>query len=216
MKTKLFATFLGCVIVLAACKKETSGSTTTNSDTTDYQPTSTGSTWTYNSSSQGSYTETATGTDTTINGDKYSVFSNSNGAAANRYVNKSNGVYKVYSYVAPLQQTLTLTYLKDVSVGTNWEDNVTVTTNNIAIPVNFKYNIASRDGDKTVNGIDFKNVIEVTYDVSANIPLTGTVQVGTGQDYYAKGVGLITRVINANVQGTAFSDSTYLVSYQIK
>src|SRR3954468_10893793 len=135
MKTKLFVALTAFVVVFAACKKDDNDTTDNGGPTEDYQPTSAGSTWQYNSTTSGSYTETAaeSGRDSTIDGEKYVAFDNSNGGT--RYVNKNNGVYKSYSYFEQIQKDLKLTYLKDADAGTTWQDVVTYSYNGIDIPI---------------------------------------------------------------------------------
>src|SRR5437763_8151167 len=152
MKTKLFAALTAFVVVFAACQKENNDGTDNGGTTEDYQPTSAGSTWQYTSSTSGSYTETATGGDSTISGEKFSIFDNT--ASGRRYVNKNNGIYTSYGYVPQIDTSLTLLYLKDADAGTTW----TNVGQYSGIPVTLTYTIASRDGNKTVNGTSFKNV----------------------------------------------------------
>jgi len=216
MKTKLLSVLSAFVLVMAACQKEHSDDTTNNGSTTDYQPTTAGSTWQYSSTSQGNYTETATGTDTTISGQQFSAIDNS--VSGRRYVNKNNGTYTSYGRFPQLDTTLQLTYLKDAAAGTSWEDDKIYTINSFPVPIKVTYTIASRDNDKTVNNITYKNVIAVNTTISANIPLTGEVNVAQAQQFYAKGVGLILQTFSAQVPGsqTTVSDSTYLLSSTIK
>src|SRR5215218_1427842 len=145
MKTKLVAALTAFVVVFAACQKDPD-ETDNGGTTEDYQPTSAGSTWQYNSSSSGSYTETATTRDSTIDGETYVAFDNS--AGGTRYVNKNNGVYKSFSYFKEINKNLKLTYLKDAAAGTAWEEVINYNFNGIDIPITFKYTITSRDADK--------------------------------------------------------------------
>src|SRR5437764_6482700 len=151
MKTKLIIVLSAGVLAFAACKKDNKNDTTNTGTTTDYQPTSAGSNWQYNSSSQGSYSETASGTDTTISGQKFFAIDNS--ASGRRYINNNNGVYTSYGRVPQLDTTLTLLYLKDAPAGTTW-NNVSVYS---GIPVTLTYTIASRDGTMQVNNQTFKD-----------------------------------------------------------
>lgn len=216
MKTKLFIALTVLITVFAACQKDPEEATEPPLETTeDYQPTSAGSTWQYNSSTSGAYTETAVSGDSTIGGEKYFKFDNSENGR--RYINKNGGVYKTYGYVQEIDEYLTLTYLKDVAAGATWEDNVNFTASGITVPIKFKYTIANRDGDKEVNGKTYKNVIGVDVAISANSALVGgNVTIATGRQFYAKGVGSISSSLDFDALGTVITDSTYLVSYQIK
>ena len=72
MKTNLFVALTAFVLVFAACNKDDEDTNNNGGGTTeDYQPTSEGSTWQYNSSSSGTYTETAVAGDTTISGQSF-------------------------------------------------------------------------------------------------------------------------------------------------
>lgn len=214
MKTKIFIALSACVMAFAACQKENKDDNTdTGGNTTDYQPTSAGSTWQYNSSHDGVYTETATGTDTTIGGQKFFAFDND--LSGRRYINKNGGIYTSFGPVPQLDTALTLLYLKDAPAGTTWP-NVGVYS---GIPITLNYTIASRDGEMTVNGNNFKDVIALNFTVTTANPLTGeTISLATGKQYYAKGVGAITSTLHLAVPNTTISidDSTYLDHYQIK
>lgn len=212
MKTKLLIALTAFVTVFAACQKDTED-TTDNGNTReeDYQPTSAGSTWQYNSTSQGTYTETATGKDTTISGQKFFAFDNS--ANGRRYVNNNNGIYTSYGYVPQIDTTLMLLYLKDADAGTTW----TNTSVYMGVPISLNSKITSRDGEKTVNGTAYKNVIAVDFTITAPNPLSGQMlTVATGQQFYAKGVGAILSTLHLNAGGIRVNDSTYLVSHTIK
>ncbi len=211
MKTKILAG-LSFLLVLGACQKDTpatdGGGTTPE---TDYQPVTPGSTWQYSSTSSGNYSETAVAGDTTIEGEKYYFLDNSNDGR--RYINKSANVYKTYGYVKQIDQYVNITYLKDAAVGTTWKSTVTYN----AIPVDFNFMLVSRDGTKTVNGKEYQNVIAVDYTITADNPLLGGRQtLATGHRFYAKGVGSISSSLNFDALGTVVTDSTYLISSDIK
>lgn len=216
MKTKFFVALAAFVLSFTACQKDNDDDNGGGNAETDYQPVTAGSTWQYNSTT-GSYTETATGTDTTIEGEKYYAIDNSENER--RYVSKSGIVYKTYGFVEELQQSLQLTYLKDAAVGTTWDEPETVTYGSFTIPVVFKYTITSRDSDKIVNNKTYEDVIAVDVAVSANhLLLGGNRTVATGQQFYAKGVGSILSTFNFAVEelDIEVSDSTYLVTSDIK
>jgi hypothetical protein len=210
MKTKFFVALAAFVTVFSACQKDPDDNNNGGADNKDYQPTTAGSTWQYRSTASGDYTETATGQDTTINGQKYFIFrSEENGS---RYVNKANNVYTTFGYVQQVDQTINIIYLKDAAVGTTW----TNSANYNGFPVDLTYTIVSRDGEKVVNGTTYRDVIELNFTVSTNNPLTGLLTVATGKQFHAKGVGSITSTFNFELQNNTASDSTYLVSASIK
>ena len=216
MKTKLVAAFAAFVLVFSACQKDPDENTPDGGNATDdYQPTTVGSTWTYNSTTSGTYTETVVDKDTTINGENYKAFDNS--ANGRRYISKNGNVYKLYGRVQELEQNLNLTYLKDAAAGTTWQEDVVLTVQSFPIPVTFKYTIASRDADKVVNNVTYNNVIAVDIALSANSPLVGgNLNIATGRQFHAKGVGTISSSFALDALGTEVNDSTYLVSHEIK
>ena len=212
MKTKLLVALSTFVLVFSACQKDPDDTTDNpGTETEDYQPTSAGSTWQYNSTNAGSYTETALAGDTTISGQKYFIIESTDNDR--RYINKNGGIYTQYGYVEEIDETLNLVYLKDAAVGTTWEQSVDYN----GVPVVFNFTIVSRDGDKVVNGTTYNNVVAVDLEVVANSPLVGgEVTIATGRQFYAKGIGSISSSLNFSALGTEISDSTYLVSYDIK
>ncbi|HVF95918.1 MAG TPA: hypothetical protein VM871_01270 [Flavisolibacter sp.] len=209
MKTKLLIALIAFTTVFTACKKDDDDTPDGGgTDTGDYQPVTAGSTWQYHSESSGTYTETALGTDTTIEGEKYYKFDNT--ANGRRYISKSNGVYKQYGYVQELQKSVNLKYLVDGAVGTNWTEEETISQGPISVPVKAKFNIASRDGSKVVNGHTYNSVIAVDIAITANV-LGTELPVATAHQFYAKGVGAISSSLNLDFQGETAMDSTYLV-----
>jgi hypothetical protein len=214
MKTKLFLALAAFVLTFAACQKE-NDDTESGGSTDDYQPTSVGSKWQYNSTLQGAYTETAVAGDTTIEGDQYLKFdeSYSNNESSRRYVNKSNSTYTSYSLIPVADTAVKLVYLKDADVGTSWTNTAVYNS----IPITLTSTIVSRDGTKEVNGTNFTGVIALDYTISAPNPITGqSTTIATGQQFYAKGVGAITSTLHLSAGTQTINDSTYLVSYDIK
>ena len=216
MKMK-FVFVLAAFVVIASCKKENSADNSNNGDTTDYQPSSIGSTWQYSSTSQGDFSETVVNDDTTITttAGAQQFFAIDNSVAGRKFINKTNGIYTSYGYVAEIDTSVTLQYLQDRPAGTTWSQTTTYSN----VPISLNYTIASRDADKTVNNIVYKNVIGLTYAVVATVPLAGTVTIASGQSFYAKGVGLITQITNTNTSLPGvpqISDTTILLSSSIK
>jgi hypothetical protein len=215
MKTKLFLALAAFALTFAACQKENDDTENGGTTEEDYQPTSAGSTWQYSSTTSGDYTETATETHKTIEGDDFVAFALSSGDTT--FISKNNNTYKSYSYFEEIQEYLKLTYLKDADAGTTWEDVVNYEYNGVSIPITFKYTITSRDGDKVINNKTYNNVIAVDTKISASsLIVGGDGTIATGERLYAKGVGAISSTLHFSALGTTVSDSTYLVSYDIK
>jgi hypothetical protein len=103
-------------------------------------------------------------------------------------MSKVNGVYRAYGNFDPVGQVVELVYLKDSAVGCNWTNRITVS----GFSNYHKYTVSRRDISYTVNGKLFNPVIELNYDFSIDNPLGGgSLTIGGGKYYYAKGVGTI-------------------------
>jgi hypothetical protein len=212
---KNFTSLLIAAVLLAACQKEihgdiVPGGTTSNSD---YQPVTANSEWNYHSTTAGDYMVRSIGEDTMINGTKYYKFDNiNNGTAVRFYVSKTNGIYHNYGFFPQAAQQIDLVLLKDSAVGTTWTNELPAG----AVSSYHKYTIAAKGQQRTVNGKAFSNVIEVNYEMSIDNPLGGgTIQAGTGKNYWAKGVGVIESFYNIGFFGINTSDTTRLVTYTI-
>lgn len=215
---KKILVFVSAVFILLSCQKEIddtlSGSGNGNTGSGDYQPTSANSQWEYNSTTAGNYTLKSLGTDTIINGRKYYKFDRMAGSASERgYMSKLNGIYRQYGEFEPAGQVLEMIYLKDSAVGTSWTETITVS----GFSNYHKYTVSARDIQRTVNGMNFKNVIELNYEMLLDDPLGGAIiQAGGGKQYYAKNVGAIESWFKVSFFGINVSDTTKLVSYDIK
>ena len=218
MKYLLFS--LLAVLFFAACQKEVDGGLGNSGggggggNTTDYQPVSANSEWDYTSTIGGASHMVALGTDTTINGLRYYKFNTTSGGASEiGYISKVNGVYRTYGNFDPVGQVVELVYLKDSAVGTNWTNRITVN----GFSNYHKYTVSRRDIQHTVNGRSYNTVIELSYDFSVDDLLGGgTISVGGGKYYYAKGVGLIEGYFGFDFFGVSSTDTTRLLNYTIR
>jgi hypothetical protein len=109
-------------------------------------------------------------------------------------------------------------YLKDnLNVNETWVDVKTVPYQTLSIPVTLNYSIKEKGTSRTVLNNNFSNVTHVRLDISAIAPIG---PVGSGEFYYAAGVGLIDQTITINDLtpfGIPPSVTTQkLVSYSIK
>lgn len=214
---KYLILILFSAFIFTACQKEIdggSGNGGAGSTSSDYQPVTANSEWNYSSTSAGNYSVKSLGTDTTINGKKYYKFDNITPQGAVRsYIAKVNGVYWQYGESPVGGVILEQIFLKDSAIGTNWTNTITISGFN-----NYhKYTVSARDLQRTVNGKNFSNVIELTYEMSVDDPIGGGVlSTGGGKQYYAKGVGAIESYFNVGFLGISVSDTTKLVSYTIK
>lgn len=200
------------MLIFAGC-----GSKDTPTPAADYSPLTANSTWTYQTTTVGTFTLTSTNRDTTISGKTFHVFTNSNGG--NNYMGKSGNDYYRFGVLPGIAPNgFDETYLKDnVDVNGTWSiiQNATPPGISTPVPVNLTYTIAEKGVQRTVAGKTYTNVIHV----KLNIAALG-IQGGNGDFYYSAGVGLIesTLVINANPTfGIVASNQTQmLTNYSIK
>ena len=197
------------VFFMAGCSKKDSTDQTPPAPDV-YVNTNAGSTWTYhedNSSggtSVGSdYTVTSTDADTTIGSRKYHIYSNSYGGS--RYLNISGHDYYQFDSI-PVGAGITVErlYLKDdVAMGAGWEQTAEITVTGIPIPISLKItnNIVDKGITRTVNGVDYTNVIHVSSSLSS--PLITSGFTSSIDSYFAPKYGLIenTTIIDLNYMG---------------
>lgn len=204
------------VFLFTKCKKDDSSTTTA-----DYSPLTIGSTWTYNYKQNAStptvFTVTATANDTTVgNGKKYKILTSTQGI--NTYMLKSgHDYYRFVSYPTVGISNHEEHYLKDnVAVNSTWSD-----TANFAYPgatfsltANLVYKIVGTGVDTTVNGTNYNDVIHVR--LTASVPLLAP-DIGGGDFYYAKNIGMIYSSISlASAGQPSFSSTQQLASHEIK
>jgi hypothetical protein len=197
---KLFFPIL-CIILFTQCKK--------SSDTpaSDYLPLTVGTNWTYISNGVTSKL-TVTNKDTVALGRTYKVVSNNNGA--NQYHGKSgNDYYRFATFQGFFPNGVEELYLKgDGNVNASWQFTVNVNFGGIAIPVTASYVITEKGITKNVQGKSYTNVVHVVLTLSSGL--------GSGDFYYAKGIGMISSSLNITIPGSATSNTTELTAYEIK
>jgi hypothetical protein len=151
---------------------------------------------------------TCSGQDTTIEHVSYTTLQSNIGES---YVNKNNGNYNFIGMMGgPGVGSLSLLMLKDNQpVGTTWSDSTIVS----GFPAVFNFSIKGKGLSIVVNGVTYKNVIEVEYTVPIPVPfVTG---VATTVDmYYGLDVGVIESVMQPSVTGD--SESIILTSVSVK
>ena len=196
---------------LGACKKNTTPATVE----TDFLPLTTGNNWTYQIAGANSFTLTITNKDTLINGRNYKVATNS--AGSNVYQIKTGTDYYRYSAMPGLAPNgIEELYLKEGLVNGAWSNTVLVNIPGSGnINVTLKYTIAETGISKTVFGKLYTDVIHVKLDVSTTIIIN--LNLGSGDFYYAKGVGMINSFVTMSAPGQpTTTQQTDLVSYQLK
>jgi len=213
--------------VLTSCQKELSFDTPPGNaggggggtTATDYQPVSAGSEWNYVSTGPtGDYKVISLGSDSTVNGKRYYKFDNIRSAVSARsYINKENGVYTTYATATSAGGVtipdLTLIYLKDAAVGTNWVNDISY----MGTTSHHNYTLSAKGLTRTVGANVFNNVIELAYVVTVGSPLGGPdIQAGEGKYYYSKGVGFIESNLSSGFGPVVITDTTRLSSYTIR
>ncbi len=194
-----FWVILAASATFTACKKSES---TPDTVVAGYMSTSAGSTWNYdniNNVSSGSptttsYTVTSTNRDTSINGRTYHVYTNSNGNTSEYYNISGNDYYQYRDLPAVLGGgKIEALYLKDnITVGGSWSQSLNIVFSGVTVPITLTYTIIEKGINKTVNAINYSDVITVRTNITVNNPLVPASAVTTNiKSYYARKVGLI-------------------------
>jgi len=208
MKSKnLF--FLLVAAVIASCGKDNTNPS--NPTTESYINTNAGSSWTYHSVDSSNatpqsvdYVITSTSDDTTVNGKEYHVYRYSYGGS--QYLNLTgNDYYQFDTIPGGVGANVERLYLKDnAAVGTTWSQNFTLNIPDIPIPVSMTVsnNIVEKGISRTVNGMNYSNVIHVSTSLSSALipPASFTSKIDS---YYAEKYGLIenSTIIHIDYQG---------------
>lgn len=193
-------------LTFSNCKKN---SVTT---TTDYNPATTGSSWTYLSGTS-VFKLTATSRDTVALGKTYKVLANNNGP--NNYVAKTGNDYYRFGAVAAIGSSgVEELYLKDnLSVNATWTSNQTFTAPGYPqLTAQLLYTVKEKGVSRTVSGKSFTNVLHVRLDIS----LSG-LSLGGGDFYYADGIGMIENNVSVTAPGQpSIVQAQLLTAYEIK
>jgi len=137
---------------------------------------------------------TSTNRDSTIAGKSYHVFTNSNGTP-NEYYNITGNDYWTYRNlgVAFNNQSVASIYLKDnAAVNTSWNTdiNLPVTGFPSGVPVTLINTITEKGVARTVNGVNYTDVLHITTTVSVTGLPAGSITTDI-HSYYARKAGLI-------------------------
>ena len=213
-KPLLSISFVASVLLLfTGCSKDDSPS----SAATDFSPSTSGSNWNYR------YTEGATVKtfkmtaikDTTINSKAYKIYTND--LIDTTYMGKSgNDYYRFQSFPALGLNNFEELYLKDnLEVNGTWSSSTAIKYSGYDIPVTLYDTIKGKGETRIVEGKTYNDVTHVKLGIVTTI----FGNIGGGDFYYAKGVGLIDNNISvtppANL-GARYSSSQTLLSYEIK
>ena len=168
------------------------------------------------------YTITSTNKDTTINGKVYHIYTDSYGDSS--YLNVTGHDYYQRDPL-PLglgSEPFDRHYLKDdIAAGATWEQNLTVDipSSPFPIPVTLTNTVEEKGISRTVNSVEYKNVIHVKTSISAaGVPATAlTTDISS---YYAPKFGLIesTNEVELDFLGLTESINTHtkLLSADLK
>ncbi|MDQ2720509.1 MAG: hypothetical protein M3Z26_12235 [Bacteroidota bacterium] len=229
MRTHLLFIFISILFFTSCSKKDTSNNPPPTQ--VSYLNSNFGSTWNYNTNdSSGAapksadYTVTSSSKDTSINSRSYHVYTYSYGGS--QYLNISgHDYYQFDSLPGGLQAgVFERLYLKDdMAVGGSWSQNLNITVNvsglPLQVPLTITNTITEKGISRTVNNINYSNVIHVTTSISSSL-IPGTALTSSIDSYYAQKYGLIenTSKINLNYLGISqnVNTQTKLVSSNLK
>lgn len=207
--------FLFTVMLLlvgfASCKKDDNNDTPSGGES--YGPTVAGSTWTYvNADGSSAFTYTATNRDTVAMGRTYDILTSTSGG--NIYqAQDGNDYYRFGSFSDLGISAVEELYLRQhLNIGDGWTINVPFTYMGFPLTANLFYTIKSKNQSRKVRSNNFENVVNVGLDLK----ISGA-SIGTGDFFYARGIGLIESDLNVSIPGQGTQDEhTLLESYNIK
>lgn len=186
-----------------------------------YLTTSANSTWNYQQidnippQAVTNYTISSTNRDTTINGKIYHIYSDSDGG--NTYLNVTGHDYYQYDSLplGPGSGVFERLFLKDdIAVGGTWAQTLTVDIPSlpIPIPITITNTVLEKGISRTVNNIEYKNVIVVSSNISSALIPAASLTTNISS-YYAPKFGLIE---NSNVVELDFQGITESLDIQTK
>lgn len=210
----LMASFL---FLFTKCKKN--DAPPTPSATVNYSPLTAGSTWTYNytenASPKPSFTLTVTDKDTVVYTRTYKVLTSSD-ATGNKYFARSDSNYYRFASFANIGNFEEL-YLKDNrDVNSTWTGSQTFNYSGTSVPATLTYMVKEKVASYPLNGTTYNDVIHIKLDIGVVLPVIGSTNIGGGDFYYAKGVGLIQNSISVGALGQSFTSTQVLTAYNIK
>jgi hypothetical protein len=161
-------------------------------------------------------TLTSTNRDSVISGKTYHVFTNSNGTP-NEYYNITGSDYWTFRSlgVAFNNQSVASIYLKDnAAVNTSWNTDISLPVTGFpgGVPVTLINTINQAGISRTVNGVNYTDVLHIVTTVSVTGLPAGSITTDI-HSYYARKAGLIENVnkISAALLGINVDQKTILV-----
>lgn len=222
-KTTLLIWSLLLLLAAGSCRKQKPQPDNLGT-TGNYQPTTAGSTWSYQVRGTSNYDHImrAEDRDSIIDGIGYRVISSNKDPYIYHW--KDGGNYHRYSRQPEFNfQPVEFIYLRDyVAAGQEWEEvksiKVTVAGIDINVTAFMKIKIVERGIDYAVNGVTYKNVIHVEMKPEFRALLT---TIGSTSDihyYYAENVGMIYNksVLKIPTADVDINKDTKLVAYSIR
>lgn len=204
---------LALLAVAFSCKKSSSDPDT-GTAAAKYMSFTANSTWNYQlvnnaTPSTSNYVITSTNRDSTINGNAYHVFTNSSGPNEYYFLTGSD-YYTFRALGAGLGgSSIETIYLKDNStVGTNWVKAVPITFAGVPVTVNVTNTIAAKGISKTVNGVTYTDVIQVTTTLAVpGLPPGASITTDI-QSFYARKFGMINNINKVTIVVPGFPTQT--------
>ena len=194
MKTSILILTI-VTLFFCACGKKDSPTNNPPAVTDSFININAGSTWTYHEDDSSTatpkntdYTITSTSKDSTIGTRSYHVYSYSYGGS--QYLNISgNDYYQFASVPGSNGTTVERKYLVDnIKAGTSWSE--TFNISNIPVPVTLTNTIVEKGISRTVNSVNYTNVIHVSTSLSAS-GIPSTALNSSIDSYYEPHSGLI-------------------------
>lgn len=226
MKKALF--FLSLIIFSFGCKKDDGSGGTNGTGLNTYLPLTNGTSYTYKSTNTGVVSTlklTIQPGTFTLYGKSYKRVLDETKTDTSHYNQTGNDYFRVFKFGGILGEA-ELTLLKDnLAVGGTWSNSKVIS--GITIPsspfpisatINFNFSIDGKDLTRVVNGKTYSTVIKVKLAITATT-LLGTQNVGDGEFYFAKNIGMIEYNINTSNPlggGGASADKLEMIAYDIK
>ena len=211
MKKIQFAPLYLCLVTISCGKSDPAPGTTTAS----YMNMKVGSSWNYEQinnkppTSTSNFTLTSINKDTTVDAKSYHVFTNS-GTGASEYYRLSGSDYYTYQSLPAALGGIKVEnlYLKtEAAVGVSWPQVYNITFNSFPLVVTVTHTIQEKGISKTVNGINYTNVIHVKTGITVGgIPPASLVT--DIHYYYAPNVGLIENTSKIDLNYLTIINST--------
>lgn len=215
------------VFTFVGCKKDDGGSGSGGSTLNTYFPLTSNTNWTYKVTTNGTVTNpkfTVQATTKTFGSKAYTILKSD--ANDSSYYNQTGNDYFRYFKFNNLLGEIELNVLKDnLAVSGTWVNSKTmsgVTIPGVPLPVsvtvNFNFSIAAKPTSRTVLTKTYNDIIQSHVEIVAVILGTNT-NVGSGDFYFSKNIGLIEYSLNTNttaVGGASNTEKYELSAYEIK